>query len=90
MYFLTEKEIEAELTIEVRDLPDTKGAMRHIRGYRFMWREFDRIVNTTEVDPFDIIEIAEVYVAEYGDPWGEAFQDVVLYHRDKYVLGIDV
>lgn len=90
MSFLTEKDVERALTIEVRELPSTTGVMRPVRGYRFMWREFDRIINTTEVDPFDIIEVAEVYIEEYGGLWGDAFQDVVLYFRDKYVRGIEI
>ncbi|MDJ1008789.1 MAG: hypothetical protein QNJ13_13315 [Paracoccaceae bacterium] len=87
MFFIQEKYIEAELQVEVRDLPDENGKMVPVRGYRFMWRDFDEVINKTDIDPLFILEVARTYADEHGDPWGCALSETIAYFRETYVLG---
>lgn len=89
MFFIREIDIEANLEIEVRDLPDANGKMRPVRGFKYMWRDFDTVLQHTEVDPLDIVEVARIYDEEHGDPFCNALAITIEYYRQKYVLGID-
>ena len=87
MYCMTEKEIEAELEIEVRDLHNSDGQMGPVRGCRFMWRNVDTGVTSTDIDPFDILEVARMYEHDYGSPFEDSLSLTIEYFRQKDLLG---
>lgn len=83
MFFIQEKYIEAELKTEMRLLPDENGRMQPVRGFRYVWRDFDRLINETDIDPMFILEVARTFADEHGDLWGDALPDTIAYFRDQ-------
>ena len=76
--FLTEKQIEANLTEEVRTLPLLDGSQIVVRGYKVNWRNFDIVVRHGVVSAADIAEAIEYQAEVQGVLPGQALGGVLI------------
>ncbi len=71
MTFQTEKETEAMLELETRDLPMPDGSTRSISAFRMAWNSYDFILACGVRGPADITKL----IADDADKAGKSFQE---------------
>jgi hypothetical protein len=76
--FLTEKQIEANLTEEVRTLPLLDGSTIVVRGYTVNWRNFDIVVKHGVASAAEIAEAIEYQAEVQGVLPGQALGGVLI------------
>lgn len=95
--FITEKQTEALLEPETRDITMPDGSVRQITGFKLMWRGFDFLTATPFYKPKPyytearLVELAVINSEETGYSFEKTFPNVVAYVNKavKKRLGID-
>lgn len=83
--FITEKETEALLEPETRDITMPDGSSRPITGFKLMWRSFDFLTATPFYKPKPyftearLVELALSSAQEMGYSFERSFPNMVAY-----------
>lgn len=77
--FYTEKQIEAGLESETRELPMPDGSVKHFRSFKMVWEAMDYLILTGGYDRARLVEIALMGCEEMGYSFEESFPDTVYY-----------
>ncbi len=91
MPFLTEKQTEAWLEMETRDLPMPDGTLRPFTDTKLHWNAYDFIVSQEMFTGARLVELSLIDSKETGFPFEMSFPNTVsyAYFRLRKRLGID-
>ena len=80
--FLTEKQIEAYLEPETRELPLPDGSVQVVTGMKLLWQSVDCIVDTYTYTLAELVELTQKNQMKQNISFEESFSRVVSYiHR---------
>jgi hypothetical protein len=75
--FLTEKQVEAYVALETRDLAMPDGTSRPFTGFNLMWSVFDTLVTLGLYSKARLVEFAVQETETAGVPFDVAFPAVL-------------
>ena len=89
--FFTEKETEAWLEMETRDLPMPDGTVRPFTDTKALWNGYDFVIQQRMFTAARLVELSLIDSKETGFPFEMAFPNTVsyAYSRLRKRLGID-
>lgn len=87
-HFFTEKETEALLELETRDITMPDGSTRSFSAFRLMWNNFDYLTLSAGYTEKNLLELSVKNAEEMDISVEESFPNVVAYVNLAYRKGL--
>lgn len=92
MGFITEKETEALLEQEIRNITLPNGSIRSLSSFRLTWDTFDKLIRHSRYTEEKLVKLGVINAEEKGLSLELSFQSVIayVYHHFKDICNDNI